>query len=224
MLNISGFQLGLFQSIYSTGKRGLELGGRCSVAQSYPTLWDPTDCGTLGSSAFHYPQSLLKLMSFESVVLLTILSSAAHFSFCLQPFQASGSFPVKCRKALTMTELHFNQNNLRLGQGDLSLCRQPLRWLPVKPTSWPSCPWVILWVWAGLSDCIPTNRTSKMWWVITSEIKLQRSSPFALHCLSASLSCSEDSQIPSCELIYRGGLYGKELIAPASSQWKHEAS
>ena len=84
----------------------------------------------LGSPAFRYPQSLLKLMSFESVVLLTILSSAAHFSFCLQPFQASGSFPLKCRKALTMTEFHFNQNNLRLGQGDLSLCRQPPKMAP----------------------------------------------------------------------------------------------
>ena len=39
-------------------------------------------------------KSMCKFMSIESVVLLTILSSATPFSFCLQFFPASGSFPV----------------------------------------------------------------------------------------------------------------------------------
>ena len=40
------------------------------------------------------PGSLLKLMSIESVMLSTMSSSAACFSFCLQTFPASGSFPM----------------------------------------------------------------------------------------------------------------------------------
>ena len=38
-------------------------------------------------------QTLLKLMSIESVMHSTILSSVVHFSYCLQSFPASGSFP-----------------------------------------------------------------------------------------------------------------------------------
>ena len=38
--------------------------------------------------------SLLKFMSLESVMLLTISSSAPPFSFCLQSFPASGSFTM----------------------------------------------------------------------------------------------------------------------------------
>ena len=40
----------------------------CSVAQSYPTLCDPTDCSTPGFPVFHHSRSLLKLMSIESVM------------------------------------------------------------------------------------------------------------------------------------------------------------
>ena len=43
---------------------------------------------------FPCPQSLLKLMSIESVCHPTISSSVAPFSFCLQSFPASRSFPV----------------------------------------------------------------------------------------------------------------------------------
>ena len=38
--------------------------------------------------------SLLKFLSFESVMLLAILSSATLFSFCLQSFPAVGFFPT----------------------------------------------------------------------------------------------------------------------------------
>ena len=39
-------------------------------------------------------QSLLKLMSIESVMPSTILSFIIPFSFCFQSFPASGSFPM----------------------------------------------------------------------------------------------------------------------------------
>ena len=39
-----------------------------SVAQSYPTLWDPMDCSMPGLPVHHHSQSLLKLMSIESVM------------------------------------------------------------------------------------------------------------------------------------------------------------
>ena len=39
-----------------------------SVAQSCPTLCDPMDCSTPGFPAHHHVQSLLKLMSIESVM------------------------------------------------------------------------------------------------------------------------------------------------------------
>ena len=40
-----------------------------SVAQSCPTLCDPMGCSTPGFPVLHYSQSLLKLMSIESVML-----------------------------------------------------------------------------------------------------------------------------------------------------------
>ena len=52
------------------------------------------DCCIQASLFFSISRSLLKLMSIESVM-LTISSSTALFSFCLQPFPALGSFPMK---------------------------------------------------------------------------------------------------------------------------------
>ena len=40
----------------------------CSVARSCLTLWDPVDCSTPGSLCFTISQSLLKLMSIESMM------------------------------------------------------------------------------------------------------------------------------------------------------------
>ena len=51
------------------------------------------DCNLKGSSAILISWNLIKIMSIELVMLLTISSSAAHFSFCFQSFPASGSFP-----------------------------------------------------------------------------------------------------------------------------------
>ena len=51
------------------------------------------DYSTPGFPILHSSQSLLKSMSIESVI-ITISSSAALFSFCLQSFPAPGSFPM----------------------------------------------------------------------------------------------------------------------------------
>ena len=56
----------------------------------FATPWSAA-CQVLLS--FTISQSLLKFMSTE-LVMLTISSSVAHFSFCLQSFSASGYFPM----------------------------------------------------------------------------------------------------------------------------------
>ena len=64
-----------------------------SVAKSCLTLCNPMHVCIPGSFVFRY---LLEFAPFTSTeaVMLTILSSAAHFSFSLQSFPESGSFPV----------------------------------------------------------------------------------------------------------------------------------
>ena len=67
----------------------------CSVSQLYPTVWDPMDCRMPGFPVFSISQilSLLKFMSFESMMSSNQLILYAPFSFRLQSFPASGSFP-----------------------------------------------------------------------------------------------------------------------------------
>ena len=65
----------------------------CSVAKSCPTLCDPMDCSTPGSSVLH-SQSLLNFMSTELVMPSNHFILCHPVSFCLQYFPASGSFPV----------------------------------------------------------------------------------------------------------------------------------
>ena len=65
----------------------------CSVAKSCLTLWDPWTASCQASLSFTISQSLLKLMSIESSCHPTI-SFIAVFSFSLQSFLASGSFPT----------------------------------------------------------------------------------------------------------------------------------
>ena len=52
------------------------------------------DCSTPGFPSFTISWSLLKLMPIELVMLSNHLILCRHFSFCLQPFPASGFFPV----------------------------------------------------------------------------------------------------------------------------------
>ena len=57
----------------------------------FATLWTAACQAFL---SFTISQSLLKFKSIESVMHPTISSSVIPFSFCLQSFQASGSFPM----------------------------------------------------------------------------------------------------------------------------------
>ena len=58
-----------------------------SVAQSCPTLWDPTDCGAPGFPVHHQFLSLLKLMSTESVM------PSSHLILCRPLLLLSSIFP-----------------------------------------------------------------------------------------------------------------------------------
>ena len=65
-----------------------------SVAQSCPTLFNPIDCSIPGFPVRHQLPAFIKLMSIESVMPSIISTSVVHFSYCLQSFPASGSFPM----------------------------------------------------------------------------------------------------------------------------------
>ena len=75
-------------------------------------------------------RSLLKLMCIESVMPSTISSSVAPFSFCLQYFSASGSFPVS----------QFSSDGHRTG-ASASVSVLPVNiqdWSPLGLTGWIS--------------------------------------------------------------------------------------
>ena len=63
----------------------------CSVLSNF--LQPPWTAACQASPSFTISQSLLKFMSIQ-LVMLTISSLAIPFSFCLQSFPSSGSFPV----------------------------------------------------------------------------------------------------------------------------------
>ena len=62
-----------------------------SVVSNSATPWIAAHQASL---SFIISQSLLKLVSIESEMLLTVSSSTSPLSFCLQSFPTSGSFPV----------------------------------------------------------------------------------------------------------------------------------
>ena len=69
----------------------------CSVAKSCPTLCDPMDCSTPGSSVLHRrPEFAQTHVCWVSDAYLTISSSVTPFSSCLHSFPASGSFLRSC--------------------------------------------------------------------------------------------------------------------------------
>ena len=70
----------------------------CSVIQSRSRVGVfviPWTAACQASLSFTISQSLLKLMSIESVMLSNHLIPCAPFSFCFQSFPALGSFPVR---------------------------------------------------------------------------------------------------------------------------------
>ena len=68
----------------------------CSVAKLCLTLFDSMACSTPGFPVLHHLPEFLKFTSTESVIPSNHLILCCLFSFCLQSFPASGSFPMSC--------------------------------------------------------------------------------------------------------------------------------
>ena len=64
----------------------------CSVIKLCPALCNPMNCSTPGFPVLHYLPEFAQIHVHWCY--LTISPSAAPFSFCLQSFPASGSFPM----------------------------------------------------------------------------------------------------------------------------------
>ena len=70
----------------------------CSVAQSCLTLCDPMDCKTQGFPAFSISQSLLKLMSIESVMLCRPLLLLPSIVPSIRVFSSESALPIRWPK------------------------------------------------------------------------------------------------------------------------------
>ena len=66
----------------------------CSVTKSCTTLCNAMDCSKPGFPVLHYLRVCSNSSPLSSWCCLTISFSVALFSFCLQFFPASGSFPM----------------------------------------------------------------------------------------------------------------------------------
>ena len=102
-----------------------------SVAQSCPTLCDPWTAARHASLFITNSWSLLELMSIESVMPSNHLILCSPFSFCLQSFSASGSFPVS---------LFFASGGQSIGVSASAMVF-PMNmqdWLPFGLTGWIS--------------------------------------------------------------------------------------
>jgi len=66
----------------------------CSVTKLCPIVCDPIDYSTPGSSVLHYLRVCSSSCPLSRWCYLSILCSAAPFSFCLQSFPESGSFSI----------------------------------------------------------------------------------------------------------------------------------
>ena len=63
----------------------------CSVTQMCLTLCDSMDCSIPGSPVFHCLLDFAQIHAIDSMMLISV--SVTVFSFCLQSFPGSGSFP-----------------------------------------------------------------------------------------------------------------------------------
>ena len=68
----------------------------CSVTKSCPTPQDPMDCSMPGFPELLYLREFAQIhVHWTEWCYLDISSTATPFSFCLQSFPASGSFPMR---------------------------------------------------------------------------------------------------------------------------------
>ena len=86
----------------------------CSVLKWSPTLFNSMNCSMPGSSVLHYLQEFTQIHVHWSVMLSNCL---ILFSFCLQSFSSSGSFPMT-------SSLHQVAKVL-----DLQLQHQSFQWI-----------------------------------------------------------------------------------------------
>ena len=99
----------------------------CSVAKSCPTLCNPMDCSVPAFPVLHHLPEFAQIhVPLSWWCYLTISSSAALFSFCLQSFPASGSFP--------MSQL-FASGGQSIGTSASVLPRNIQGWFPLELTS-----------------------------------------------------------------------------------------
>ena len=89
----------------------------CWVAKSCPTLWDPMDCSTQGSSVVHYVPECAQILvhwAGDAIQPSHFLLLPSPFE-SLQSFPASGSFPMSqlleetpwkgCQECVMLTQL-----------------------------------------------------------------------------------------------------------------------
>ena len=105
----------------------------CLVTRLCPVLCVPMGCSTPGFSVLHYPPEFAQIhVHWVGHCHPTISSSAAPFSFWLQSFPASGSFPV--------SQL-FRSGDQSIG-ASASVSVFPMNiqgWFPLGLTSWSPC-------------------------------------------------------------------------------------
>ena len=102
-----------------------------SVAQLCPTLWTPWITARQASLSITNSWSLRKFMSMDQWCHPTISSSVVPFSFCLQYFPASGSFP---------TSQFFTSGGQSIGaSASASVLLMNIQdWFPLGLTGWIS--------------------------------------------------------------------------------------
>ena len=88
---LANFKLGIFCYFTHLPERDHLLFFSLSHVSLFVT---PMNYSTLGFPVFHYLPELAQVHIHWMAILFNISSSAALFSFCLQSFPASGSFPM----------------------------------------------------------------------------------------------------------------------------------
>ena len=110
----------------------------CSGAQSCLLFATPRTAARQASLSFTTSQSLLKLMSIQSMIHPTISSSVVPFSSCLQSFPASGSFPVSQLFA-------SGGQSIGVSASTSGLTMNIWYWSPLKWTDWISLQSKVHW-------------------------------------------------------------------------------
>ena len=139
-----------------------------------PSLGDPMGCSTQSSPVLHCLPELLKFMSIQWVMLSNNLILCCPFSFCLQSFPASGSFPM-CHL--------FSLCGKSIGASATSL--------PMNIKGW--CPLGLTGLVFLLSKGLSRGFTSTYWQVANSSFAFWKSLEFfCVNILNLSLTGSAD--------------------------------